>query len=163
MSKLFFNMRGKLLNLGGGGGGGKTEYLLAGGLAVVIIGALALTIYTSMGGPDGRDDDAKVLPYMCDNCGHTWMVSRKEAHPEVDITVEPPPPEIREAPAVLPCPNCQQTQGHQSVTCANCGHVYTPLAYRHESIWATIQGRQSVVIKGKTYRLDQDVCPKCGK
>ena len=57
----------KLFNFGQSGGN-KVEYLLAGALGLIIVGALALTIHTSFGG--GSRGKNRPIVFECTQCHH---------------------------------------------------------------------------------------------
>jgi DNA-directed RNA polymerase subunit RPC12/RpoP len=120
-----------------GGGGDKMEYFFAASLAIVIIGALALTIYFTF----LRKQSATAGPvknmWKCQKCGTEFSVDENTQHRLEEMTRP-----------VAECPKCGALEPvWPMVRCPACGKYYV---------------RQSIM-EPRRYRIDDDHCPYCGK
>jgi predicted RNA-binding Zn-ribbon protein involved in translation (DUF1610 family) len=120
------------------GGGDKMEYFFAASLAVVIVGALALTIYFTFLRSERASGGAPKNMWQCQKCGTEISVD-DETQRKLEEMDRP----------VAYCPKCGSQQPvWPMVKCYNpaCGKYFV---------------RES--IKNRRRSVKDDVCPYCGK
>lgn len=131
----------------GRGGGGKKEYLLAAGLGVVIIGALALAIWGMFGGSISGPKAPTELHFKCEKkqCGHEFTVPIEEISDTPDAMAEL---EF----SVRDCPECGAKQScWRCIECPNCKKYF--ISQREKA-------RLQAMRVGRTEPEGiQDVCP----
>jgi hypothetical protein len=133
-------------------GGRGTEYILIGGLLIIIVGSVALSIF---GGGKGGPGDIKPM-WECQACQHRF---------------EPPP--VKEAPirrgpgfidddmrmVFLDCPKCSAKESCLPMTkCLECGEFYVsePTKWR-----AKYQKENPNLMTIPTGRPPKNICPHC--
>jgi len=114
------------------------DAVFGGALAVVIAGALALTVYYGFMGGDtkaGEEADPE-FHFECQKCGHIVDRPREEFGPGVA--------------RVLDCPECGAKRSCLMMTeCPNCHELYVSDRTKY----------QDRLIKGEKI---EDICPHCG-
>ncbi|HUS47250.1 MAG TPA: hypothetical protein VNA25_25190 [Phycisphaerae bacterium] len=130
-----------------GRGAGKSEYLLAGGLGVVIIAALALAIWGMFGGRISGPKAPTELHYKCEKCQHEFTV------PLDELTAAPDAMDELQA-SVRDCPSCGAKQScWRCIECPNCKKYY---------ISQSEKARLEAMRIGRTEPEGiQDKCPYC--
>jgi predicted RNA-binding Zn-ribbon protein involved in translation (DUF1610 family) len=127
--------------------GNRTEYLLAIGLGVLIIGALGLTLYSIFGGGSKTTKPPDEIVYKCDSCGKTFIKKVAELRDKLQVSDE-------FAITKLDCPLCgKKLSAWQCVKCPKCGTPY---------VQETLKTRYEAAKKGRMLdpRLEiHDVCP----
>jgi len=124
------------------GGKANMEYVFAGALAVIIVGALALTIYfvfvgDDTGGP-GEDSHWKCLN---PDCQYEFTMTPKQMS---ELPNRATGPTIR-----VDCPKCgTKDRAYLMIKCPKCGKYYVPDS--HKYFEAAMQGQQI-----------RNVCPYC--
>ncbi len=128
------------------GKGDKMEYLLGGALALIIVFALAMTVWKVFGNPN-RIPIAKEMHFKCLNpaCNNEMAFKTREV-----------PEEYRRLAGEVPfgkCPQCNKISVVQMDLCPKCGTPYVSTFRRMGS-----DGMRLVNINAK------DICPnpKCG-
>ncbi len=130
--------RGSLKNLQVGAGGDKMEFLFAASLAVIIIGALVLTIYFTFFKGGSSAGAGASIRWQCSKCGNEFSVDRATEH-RLEEMSKP----------VADCPKCgAKKSGYPMHKCFNpaCGKYFV--------------GESA---KDPTKSAVNDVCPYCGK
>jgi len=111
----------KQLNFGGGGGGGQAgrmEWVFGGALVVIIVGVIALLIYSQMGGSGPPVNTNPEIHLQCVNpqCGEVLVKMYKEFSEEdrqrLYAPTYPMPPGM-EGPPRLKCEKCGAVMGRQ--------------------------------------------------
>lgn len=117
-------------------GGDKMEYVFAAGLAVVIVGALALTIYFTFFKTRAAGAGAGRNMWQCQKC-HTEISVDESTQGRLEEMDRP----------VLDCPKCGSPQPVWPMArCPACGKYFV---------------RQSVMNRRKSFT--EDACSHCGK
>lgn len=126
-------------------GGDKTEYLFAGGFALVILLALGFTVkhYVFSGPSGGGAGDDGLMHFECVECGHQF--TRKGAELSEQLRYEGEGPEE----IAIDCPECNARMSALVMTrCPECGKYYLP-------DWKKDYGSME---EGR----GEYVCPHCG-
>ncbi|NLW87078.1 MAG: hypothetical protein GXY38_09420 [Planctomycetes bacterium] len=143
----FSDITRKLFSFGQSGGN-KTEYILAALLGLVIIGALALTINTYMG---GNKPKAQEIIFECASCKHQFEVKPEELYSE-DSAYGP----MMDMP-VLDCPSCGTKKScWQTSKCPACGGRFIS-----QSMMVQMQYESRGQMAPQ--EMMRDVCPHCGQ
>jgi hypothetical protein len=130
----------------GRGGGNKTEILLAVGLGLVIVLAIALTVRGLIGTKPSGDGDVR-QHFVCERCGHHLAVEPSEIPPGEPAYMEM-------GGAVLDCPNCGAEKScYPAMQCPKCGTWFIS-----QSQMAYFRAMQEGQPPDPQVR---DVCPKC--
>lgn len=108
----------KRLDFSGGGSDRKVEFLLGGALALIILGAIALSLWSFIG-PDDEGDDGETQ-FKCVACGHQFEASTKT---ESGDEMAPPPGMI--GPPPRECPECGK-DAYPMNQCPECGEWFLP-------------------------------------
>ena len=130
----------------GGGGGLKTEYLFAGALGLIIIGALTLSIYFGVAGRRGKTEEI-LLHYKCDACGEELTINPAEQPLDMRGIPENKDEMMRRP---IDCPKCQaKGSAYRMMKCLapECAKYFVPESYRTQT--------------GPWGGTD-DICPYCG-
>ena len=115
------------LDLSGGGGGRTMEYILAGSLALIIVGSITVAVWTSLGGGSRGNAAAGQMMYKCDKCGEEYALDPAELG-------DPEQMEMYGDMGMLPrdCPKCgAEKSAYLMVKCPECGKYYVPDSHRH--------------------------------
>jgi len=135
------------LDFGGGGGRG-TEYLLAGALAVIIVGSLAFTLWNAFsGGGKPAVETEWHLKCLNPECGYEFVAKPEDLKGKVnEEMLSQDPAHMR-----LPCPKCGQVSAVRMEKCPNpdCGIYFVPELYKDPD---------GILESGKPIRF---ICPKC--
>lgn len=122
-----------------------TDYLFAGALALIIAGALSLTIYFSFFGKSEIEKERLITHYHCDKCGGNFNVKANPA--DIEIPIGLPPAEEK-----LPTIDCELCGAKDSAwpmnKCPKCDEYYVLPGTRDPEGWK----------RGEV----KDICPKCG-
>ncbi len=159
----FFSRR-RRLHLGGGAGGGlNMDYVVAGGLALLIVLALGFAVYGAFFRTPGTDfgGDGK-NHFICDECQHEVVLTqeqtaqrRRESRSEEEVLL-------------LDCPNCQAKKScYPAVHCPECGTYYV---LNDTKVRARMQAEEQRLGRPLTEReyerfeseSKKTNCPKCG-
>lgn len=101
---------------------GKTEYLLGAALGLVIVGSLAMAIYTS-GNPSAPGDGLN--HFKCYSCGKEFTVD-----PMTDPTLNRESPDYRPPDPYGPpsriCPSCKNKDAYPMTYCPKCKKYFLP-------------------------------------
>lgn len=122
------------------------EHLFGAALAVVIVAAVGLTLYTTLGGGPGGARASGKPHYQCLECEYVFRV-------EVD---DIPPEKLRKATdpsmVLLDCPDCgAESSALEMTKCPKCGEHYVAQRTRY-------MVEHGVPAPGDV----RDVCPHCG-
>lgn len=121
------------------------DHVFGGALAVVIVLALGMTVWSTMfkghGGGGGRSDN---LHYKCIECQHEFEV---ESIPREKMREAGDP-----SMALLDCPSCgEESSAIQMIDCPDCGEYYVSQRTRY------------MIEHNRPAPSDvRDVCPHCG-
>ena len=136
------------LNLGGRG----TEFLLGGGLVVIIVGSVVLSIF---GGGEGGPGDIKPM-WQCQACKHPFEPEPMKESP------------IRRGPGFmdddmrmifLDCPKCSEKESCLPMSrCLECKKFYVSDATRWRAEFQKENPEQRM---GAVGRPPKNVCPHC--
>ena len=143
------NGKAKRLNLGGGGGGGGKgmEYLLAGTLAVIIVGSLGFTIWKFFGGKTGSNTPTE-MHFQCLKCKAEFELKPEEIPQPSEQAMYGP------ESMFIDCPKCGAKQSClPMVQCPNpdCKKWYLPEATKFYAMNPAAAPTEEL----------KDVCPFC--
>jgi len=121
----------KVKNLALGGGGGlKTEYLFAGALGLIIVGALILSVYFGFAG--SRGEEPVLVHYKCTACEEEFTINPAE-QPMDTTGMAGEGDKIALAQLPIDCPKCgAKESAYRMRKCLNpeCEKYFLPDSYR---------------------------------
>ena len=116
------------------------KYVFGGGLVLIIVGSLVLTVHYGLRGDRASSArSGQQIHFKCDECGHEFAVDIREVGG----------PGTYEG-ARMDCPACgAKAAGLSMLKCPNCGKYYVPDTHRDPT---------AIVADSQV----RDVCPHCG-
>ena len=115
---------------------GKMEYLLGGALTVIILGSLAISLWSFFrGGTGGGDKIEPVITYHCDKCGHEFDFQAPEPDPN-NPTAGMPDPMM--GPRPIECPQCHTKPFTAWLMnrCVKCAKLFPQPPESHDPRWS---------------------------
>lgn len=128
----------------GNAGAINMEYVFAGGLALIIVAALGLTIYHFMGGPGGASGEIpEEAWFRCMECKHEFAI-KTETLTKTQMMSQ------GMGPMLANCPKCGEEEGAVEMSlCPKCEKYYVPEGFLDPRLF--IEGDKKA-----------NVCEHCG-
>jgi DNA-directed RNA polymerase subunit RPC12/RpoP len=116
---------------------GKMEYLLGGALTLIILGSLAISLYSFFRGGPNTSQVKPVITYHCDKCGHEFDFQAPEPDPNNPNAMMPDP---MMGPRPIECPQCHAKPFSAWLMnrCVDpkCGKLFAQLPESHDPRWS---------------------------